>query len=68
MLVIRDIQTSKLKEFNEALKKKKDWGEDAVALRGEIGSELHIFIWNQKEMMDCYYVDVVIMQNPNTSR
>lgn len=73
MLFIRERQTGKLKEFNEALKKKKnrDWGEEAVAwtCTGKgVGSELHIFIWNQTGIMDCYYVDVVIMQNHTMSR
>lgn len=33
-----------------------------------VGSELHIFIWNQTGLMDCYYVDAVIMQNGTMSR
>lgn len=32
------------------------------------GIERHIFIWNQTGVMDCYYVDVVIMQNHTMSR
>lgn len=73
MLVIREIQTGKLKEFNEVVKEKINRsGEKAAAAwtRGGngVGSELHFFIWNQTGMMDCYYVDVVIMQNDSMSR
>lgn len=73
MFLIREIQTGKLKEFNEALKKKEkiETGEKRQwhGLRGKwVGSELHIFIWNQAGMMDRCYVDVVIMQNHTMSR
>lgn len=46
MLVIREIQSGKLKEFNEALKEKFVTGEEAVAwIGGEgVGSEFHILI------------------------
>lgn len=32
-----------------------------------VGSEVHMFIWNHTGMMDCYYGDVVIMQNDGTA-
>lgn len=71
MLVIREIQTCKLKEFNEALKKKieRDRGEDVAALGGRGLAVSYTSLYrNQTGMMDCYYVDVVIMQNHTTSR